>query len=79
MIAMIIHMSKKLNRSENMVFKNWLMYFIDISLSFNNYIVSQGVFIVKYFFLVEVVGIEPTCPKATNLQSAVPPLEHHLH
>ena len=28
--------------------------------------------------MVEVVGIEPTCTSATDLQSAVPPLEHHL-
>jgi hypothetical protein len=28
--------------------------------------------------LVEVVGIEPTCTSATDLQSAVPPLEHYL-
>ena len=27
--------------------------------------------------MVEVVGIEPTCTSATDLQSAVPPLEHH--
>jgi len=28
--------------------------------------------------LVEVVGIEPTCTSARDLQSPVPPLEHHL-
>lgn len=29
--------------------------------------------------MVEKVGIEPTCPKATGLQPAALPLEHLLH